>query len=51
MYADQLEAQFKQGVSIGSNLSLQEMDYLSEDQLGQLYQLQQESIKPDVNTN
>ncbi|RDD45672.1 Succinate dehydrogenase assembly factor 3, mitochondrial [Trichoplax sp. H2] len=50
MYADHLEVQLKQNHAIGSNLSSQDLNRLSEDQLGQLYHLQEEVTKPSIPT-
>lgn len=44
MYADMLQQQQKQGLqNVGTNLSFNEIDSFSDEQLGQLYALHQEA--------
>ena len=46
IYADSLEQQLKQN-QVGKNMSLGDIENLSEEQIGQLYALQQEALDPN----
>ncbi|XP_078278499.1 succinate dehydrogenase assembly factor 3, mitochondrial [Rhinoraja longicauda] len=55
-YADVLQIQIKerektQKVRYGANLTTNELQRFNEDQIGQLYELMQEAIKPDYQFN
>ncbi|XP_066921539.1 succinate dehydrogenase assembly factor 3, mitochondrial-like [Clytia hemisphaerica] len=50
-YADSMEEQFISEGKIGRNLNQNEVNLLSQEQLGQLYQLQQEATNPTAAEN
>lgn len=47
IYADTLEQQLKQENEIGKDMSVTDIEKLSEEQIGQLYALQQEALDPN----
>ena len=50
MYADMLQQQLKQGLhNVGNDLSVNEIDSFSDEQIGQLYALHQEATTSEEN--